>query len=81
MNRDADVTGANRQGGPVRDSDSPDAGDDARPAARDQLAEKIHSTDGVSTDEARLQITSFEDQFEAMDELPDLRQREGSTER
>ena len=80
MNRNADGSGAVRYRRPLTDTgaNSTDTGADTRPEERDQLAEKIHSTDGVSRDQARQQITSFEERLDALDDLPDVRAGEDS---
>jgi hypothetical protein len=63
----------------VTDSGAESADDiaDTSFGERDQLAEKIHSTDGVTKDQARMQIVSFEDQVDAMDDFPDAPQCSG----
>ena len=81
MNRDTDMGSEREHGGQVTDSGAALAVDiaDTPFGERDQLAEKIHSTDGVTKDQARLQIVSFEDRVGAMDDFPDVPQCSVST--
>jgi hypothetical protein len=83
MNRDADGSGAVRVRCLLTDTgaNSTDTGPDTHSQERDQLAEKIHSTDGVSRDQARQQITSFEDRLDALDDLPGVGAGEDSPQR